>query len=66
MVNGEKIHQLMAEKGIQNKKMAEEVGISEAMMTYIIKGLREPNVSTLVRISLVLECTVDELVRRAV
>ena len=64
MVNGEKIRQLMTEKGIQNKEMAMKAGVSESMMTFIVQGLREPNVSVLVRISGVLGCTVDELIVR--
>ena len=62
MVNGKKITELMHEKGIKNKEIAAEVGISESMMTYIVKELREPNVTTLSRIAKVLGVTVDELI----
>lgn len=62
MVNGKKIAELMREKGIKNKEISMEVGISEAMMTYIVKELREPNVTVLARIAKVLGVTVDELI----
>lgn len=61
MVNAQKIKELMQEKGIANKEMAEAVGVSEAMMTYITRGLREPNVRTLALIAHKLDVTVDEL-----
>lgn len=61
MVNGNKIKRIMEEKGILNKELAADAGISEAMMTYIIKGLREPTVAVLSRIAKKLDCTVDSL-----
>lgn len=61
MVNGERIKELMKEQGILNKDMAEVVGVTEAMISYIIRGLREPNVSTMARIAKRLGVTVDEL-----
>lgn len=61
MVNGQKIKELMLQKGMDSAEMAERVGISGAMMSYIIRGLREPNVTTLVRIAKWLGVSVDEL-----
>ena len=63
MVAYEKIVELMKEKGISSKELASTVGISEPMRSYVLRGLREPNVTTLVRISRVLGCTVDNLVK---
>ncbi len=62
MVNGRRIKDLMKEKGIQGKEMARTVGVSEAMMSFIIQGLREPNVATLARIARALDVPVDELI----
>lgn len=64
MVNGEKIRALMKERGIQAKEMAMQVGISEAMMSYIIRGLRETNVAVLVRIARILDVSVDDLIKK--
>lgn len=62
MVNVEKIRELMKEKAITNREMAGTVGISEAMMSYILQGLREPTVAVLIRIAKRLSVKLDELV----
>ena len=61
MVNYDKIRQLMIARKIQNQEFADKVGVSASMMSYITRGLREPNVTTLARIAHELGCTVDEL-----
>ena len=62
MVNHGKIKELVEKKGIVQKDMAAAVGVSEAMMCYIINGLREPSVTILSRIAKVLGCTTAELI----
>ena len=64
MVNGVKIKTLMNERGISNKEMANTIGVSEAMMTYITQELKDPNVKVLSRIAKKLGCTVDELINQ--
>lgn len=64
MINGEKIRVLMRDKEISSRVMASRIGVSESMMSYILQGLREPNVHVLVRIATELDCTVDELLLR--
>ena len=66
MVNGQKIRDLMLSKGIDGMDMAERVGISGQMMSFIIRGLREPNVTTLARIAHELGVTVDDLLKKEV
>ena len=66
MVNGQKIRDLMLSKGIDGMDMAERVGISGQMMSFIIRGLREPNVTTLARIAHELGVTVDDLLKKDV
>lgn len=61
MIAHEKIKELMKEKGISSIQLATAVGVSQAMMSYILNGLREPNVATLARMAKMLECTVDDL-----
>ena len=46
------------------KELADEVGITDAMMCYILNGKRDPTVRVLVEIAKVFKCTVDELVIR--
>lgn len=62
MINGERIKELMKEQGITNKELAEAVGVTEAMISYIIRGLRDTTVGTMVRIANRLGVAVDELV----
>ena len=61
MVDGEKIARLMKARGISCTRMAEIVGVSTAMITYITQGKREPNVKTLALIANALDCKVDDL-----
>ena len=66
MVNGERIKELMKEQRITNKELAEEVGVTEAMISYIIRGLRDTTVGTMVRIAKRLGVKVDELLVKEV
>ena len=61
MVNGQKIAQTMREKGITYDRMAEIVGVSKTMLSFITTGKREPNIKTLSLIAKELSCTVDDL-----
>lgn len=64
MINGEKIKELMSEKGVTGVQLAEVAGVSEPMIGYIIRGLRGTTVDVLVRIARHLGVTVDELIRK--
>lgn len=61
-VNGKKIEKMISDKGLMQKDIAGAVGVSETMVSYIIRGLREPSLTVLSRIANVLECTVAELI----
>lgn len=65
MINGEKIRMLMRSKGITGRELALRVGVSEAMISYILQGLRAPNLQTLIRIATELDCKLDEIVVKA-
>ena len=62
MINGKKIKELLQKKGMEEKELAAAIGVSQAMITYIIKGLRDTSVTNAVRIAKELDCTIDELV----
>ena len=62
MVNNEKIKELLGEKGIEQKELAAKVGISEAMMSFIVNGLKEPSLTILGRIAKVLGVPAAELI----
>ena len=54
---------LLKEKGISQTELAENVGVSQAMISYIVKGFKAPSVTLLKRISDYLGVTMDELVQ---
>ena len=62
MINHEKIAELIRAKGIEQKELAEEVGVSEAMMSFIVRGLKEPSLTVLTRIAKALDVPVAELI----
>jgi transcriptional regulator with XRE-family HTH domain len=64
MINGELIKILMRSKGITARQLAAKVGVSSSMMSFILSGLREPNIGTMVRIANELGCTIDELIAK--
>ena len=66
MINGERMKELMKEQGITNKELAEAVGVTEAMISYIIRGLRDTTVGTMVRIANRLGVGIDEIVESEV
>ena len=51
MFNHEKMAEIIREKGIEQKGLAEKVGISEAMMSFVVRGLKEPSLTVLARIA---------------
>ena len=62
MVNGERIKELMKEQGITNKELAEAVGVTEAMISYIIRGQRDTTVRVISQIAGRLGVTVNDIV----
>mgnify|MGYP002515604610 CR=1 FL=1 len=58
----EKIKTLLDEKGISQADLAENVGVSQAMISYIIKGFKMPSVPLLNRIAVYLGVTMDDLI----
>ena len=62
MINHEKIAEMIRAKGIEQKALAEEVGVSEAMMSFIVRGLKEPSLTVLTRIAKALDVPVAELI----
>ena len=62
MFNHERMAELIREKGIEQKGLAEKVGISEAMMSFVVRGLKEPSLTVLGRIAHELGVSVAELI----
>lgn len=65
MLNRDNVRKLMRAKGITAVQLASKVGVSPSMMSYILSGLRDPSLQTLIRMADELECaTIDELILR--
>ena len=62
MVNTKKLAELMEKRGILASELANQVGISNPMMSYIARGMKQPSVEVLVRIAGALGCKVDDLI----
>ena len=58
----EKLKTLRKEKGLGQVELAKELGVSKGTISLWENGLREPNMSSLVRIAKYFEVSVDFLV----
>jgi transcriptional regulator with XRE-family HTH domain len=57
------LNDLMKEKKLTAAALAQAVGVSEPMISYIRKGYKQPSLEVAKRIAAELECTLDELTR---
>ena len=62
MFNYERMTELIRAKGIDQKTIAEAVGVSEQAISAIVRGLKDPSLKVLGRIAKVLGCTTAELI----
>lgn len=60
---GRNIRILAFDKKISLKEISEAAGISQAMMTKIVNGEKNPSVAKLVKIANKLGVTIDDLVK---
>ena len=63
MFNYEKMAELIRERGIEQKTVAEAVGVSEQAISYFVRGLKEPSLNVLGRIAKVLGVSAAELIK---
>lgn len=62
MLNYAKLKRLMDERGVLQWELADSVGISEAAMSYILRGLKQPSLAVADRIAKQLDVSVDDLI----
>lgn len=55
------LKEIRTEKGMTQESLAQSCGISRQRITNYEIGIREPNLETLKKLAVALECTVDEL-----
>ena len=60
---GRNIRIIAYDKNIPLKELAEEAGVSQAMMTKIVQGKKNPSVAKLVKIANKLGVSLDELIQ---
>jgi transcriptional regulator with XRE-family HTH domain len=65
MFNYERMAELIREKGIEQKTVAEAVGVSEQAVSYFVRGLKSPSIEVLSRIAKVLDVSAAELIKEA-
>lgn len=61
-MNGKKLKHILIDKNVSQIELAEAVGVSQAFISYVIKGYKDPSVAVLKRISDYLKISVDELI----
>lgn len=60
----ENLKRLMQNKKINQAQLAENVGVSQSFISYMMHGYKKPSVELLCRIARELDCTTDELLGR--
>lgn len=61
MINCTKLKQLMDSRSVTQAELADAVGVSEAAISYILRGLKQPSLAVAQRMAEFLGVTVDEL-----
>ena len=56
-----RIREVLNERGIKAKWLAEKAGISDSALTHYLKNRRQPDAAVLARIAKALDLTVDDL-----
>jgi len=60
-MNGKKIKHILIDKNISQLELAQAAGVSQAFMSYVLKGLKEPSLKVIKRMADYLGVTVDEI-----
>lgn len=58
-----RIKVVLAEKNIQNKELANQIGVAQATMSKWVTNASQPSLEMLVKIAKALDVSLDELVR---
>lgn len=58
----EKLKAVLDKKNISQVELADNIGVSQAFVSYMIKGYKQPSVTLLKRMAEYLGVTVDELI----
>jgi transcriptional regulator with XRE-family HTH domain len=61
MFDNAKLKELMESRSVTQKELADVAGVSEAGMSYFVRGVKQPSLAVAKRIADKLGVTVDEL-----
>jgi len=59
------LQQARERKGVSMTRLAQNAGLSQQMVSYVERGLRNPTLDTLLRVAAVLEVDLSEIIRKA-
>ena len=62
LLNYTKLKDLMESRSVTQAELAEAVGVSEAGMSYILRGLKQPSLAVAHRMAEYFRVTVDDLI----
>lgn len=62
----EKLKELLQGAEMSQRKLAEKIGVSSALMSYYMKGEKSPTMSTIIKIADFFNISMDELVGRKI
>ena len=65
MLNYTKLKAIMDSRSVSQAELAEAVGVSEAAVSYFLRGLKQPSLLVAQRMAEYLGTTVDELLAEA-
>lgn len=63
MLDGGKIKARLLDVGLSSARLAEVVGVSKGMMSFILNGKRDTTVTVACRIAETLDCGLEELLK---
>lgn len=63
MLDCKKLEEKIQQSGKSQRELASIIGISEALLTYIKKGFRDPSLAVAGRLARALGSTIDELLK---
>ncbi len=59
----EQIKRIRKQRGLSQKELGQRIGVSQQVMTNYERGLREPNLETLLKIAGALDVSVEDLIK---
>lgn len=63
MIDTEKVKKLLEEKNMTQAQLGDNVGVTESMISHMLRGFKKPSLEVAKRIADTLGVTLDELVK---